>query len=65
VVEHASHVVEYLAHIDAAADQVGVGFLDVEDHEVQTLNGAGTAVVIPVPKMIGFMFTPIAASSGR
>jgi hypothetical protein len=36
-VEHAPHVVEYLGHDDAAADEHGVGRLDVEDGELQSL----------------------------
>jgi hypothetical protein len=38
VVEHPAHVVENLPYVDAAADQIGVSCLDVENDEVQTLN---------------------------
>jgi hypothetical protein len=38
VVEHPAHVVEHLPHVDAAADELGAGRLNVNNDEVQTLN---------------------------
>jgi hypothetical protein len=40
VVEHTAHVVEDLARVDAAADELRVGRLDVDNGELQSLNRA-------------------------
>ena len=42
--------VEHLADLDAAADQILTGRVDVVDRQVQPLSGARLAVVRPLPK---------------
>lgn len=50
VMEDSAEVMEYIADVDAASEELGAGSLDVAHREVQALYRSRGAEVSPLPK---------------